>query len=210
MQEVEVVILQNGVPVINLPFTIIYDNKSSHHHITDNNGRSKLLSQDVGISIHINVPDYNENFEFEVKDGVKEYTFELSSKVVTKEQNVVALFLQDGKAISQLDVIVHKTDGSSTKYITNIKGQILLSNQKVNTSLILEVVKFSKNFELIVQEGIEEYIFNLIQASLPAKKKSWWWLNLLEILVLIVSAILFYLAWPYAWNFANTIVNTIV
>jgi hypothetical protein len=210
MQEVEVVILQNGVPVINLPFTIIYDNKSSHNHITDNNGRSKLLSQDIGTLIHINIPDYNENFEFEVKDGVKEYTFELSPKVVTKEQNVVALFLQDGKAINQLDVIVHKTDGSSTKYITNIKGQILLSNQKVNTSLVLEVVKFSKNFELIVQEGIEEYIFNLIQASLPAKKKSWWWFNLLEILVLIVSAILFYLAWPYVWNFANTIVNTIV
>ena len=210
MQDVEVVILQNSVPVINLPFTIIYDNNSTHGYITDNNGRAQLLSQNVGTLIHINVPDYNENFEFEVKDGIKEYTFELKPKVVTKEQNVIAIFLQDGKAIDQLNIIVHKADGSSTKYTTNKKGQILLSYQKANTSLTLEVEKLNKSYELIVQEGVEEYIFNLKQPFLLTKKKSIWWLALLEILVLIVSAILFYLAWPYVWDFANTIVNTIV
>lgn len=211
MQEVEVVILQNGIPVINLPFTIIYDNKSSHNHITDNNGRSKLLSQDVGALIHIDVPDYNENFKFEVKDGIKEYTFELKPKIVNKEQNVIAVFLQNGNAINLLDVIVRKTDGSPTKYTTNEHGQILLSNQKVDTSLILEVTKFDTSHNLIVQEGVEEYIFNLEQIpSSLEKNKSRWWLNLLEILILIISAILFYLVWPYVWDFANTIVNSIV
>ena len=78
-------------------------------------------------------------------------------------------------------------------------------------SLKLEVHQFNTYFDLTVQEGVEEYIFNLKQTiSLPEKNKFGWWLNLLEILVLIVSAILFYLAWPYVWDFANTIVNAIV
>ena len=110
-----------------------------------------------------------------------------------------------------LDVIAYKTDGSSTKYKTNEKGQILLFDQKVDSSLKLEVHQFNTYFDLTVQEGVVEYIFNLKQTiSLPEKNKFGWWLNLLEILVLIVSAILFYLAWPYVWDFANTIVNAIV
>lgn len=76
---------------------------------------------------------------------------------------------------------------------------------------MLEVVKFDTKHNLIVQEGVEEYIFNLEKVpSLSNKKRSKWWLNLLEILVLIISAILFYLAWPYVWDFANTIVNAVV
>ncbi|UBD64067.1 hypothetical protein K6V25_14090 [Bacteroides salyersiae] len=211
IQDVEIVILQNSLPVINLPIAITCNNKPSQDYLTDNNGRLRLLSQNVGALIKINVPDYNENFNLEVKENIRVYTFELKPKVQIKEQNVIAVFLQDGKAINLLDVLVRKNGESSTKYTTNEYGQIFLSNQEVDTSLMLEVVKFDTKHNLIVQEGVEEYIFNLEKVpSLSNKKRSKWWLNLLEILVLIISAILFYLAWPYVWDFANTIVNAVV
>lgn len=211
IQDVEIIILQNSLPVINLPISITCNNKPSQDYLTDNNGRLRLLSQNVGSLIQISAPDYNEKFNFEVKEFIKEYTFELKPKVEIKKQNVIAVFLQDGKAINLLDVIAHKTNESSTRYTTNENGRIFLSNQEVDTSLELVIEKFNTTFNLIVQEGVEEYIFNLEQTpSLLEKEKSRWWLNLLEILVLIISAILFYLAWPYVWDFANTIVNAVI
>lgn len=211
-QDIEVIILQNNVPVTNLPISITHNNGNPQDYITDNNGRLKLLNQDIGTLIQINVPDYSEDFNFEVKDGICEYSFELPPHIaLSKEQNVIAIFLQNGKAINLLDVIAYKTDGSSTKYTTNEKGQILLFDQKVDSSLKLEVHQFNTTFDLVVEDGVEEYIFNIEQPqSLHEKNKSKWRLNLLEILVLIISTILCYLAWPHVWDIANEIVNTII
>ncbi len=211
LQDVEVVILQNNTPISNIPISVTYNEKMSENYLTDEGGRLKLFSQDVGSLIQIHVLNYNENFNFEVKEGIKEYVFELTPNILTKEQNVVAVFLQDGQAINLLDVLVRKTDGPSIRYTTNDIGQIYLSNQKVDTSLILEVPQFYTSFDLVVEEGVEEYFFNLENTPpLPKKIKSRWWLNLLEILVLMISLILSCLAWPYVWNIANEIVNSVI